>query len=201
MQMNLRIFMRLCNFIIVQLTQPVVGGNGTGVGKNQSAHRIGHRGVFFYTPVADMQIVVDNILVIQKSVLQIAQFLSLFAIQNIRLGNIIITRFDQNGFYTVLNGFYRNLFIFDFAFKIRRYFQCKKINRVIVVLFLTRIKRRLDRRCNFAQLKINDFSVSFYHPVHLIVPPSFFVFARMSFSHTGTTSRRLFWESGSHYNI
>ena len=80
--------MRLRDLRVVNFAQPVVCRDGAGVGQNQTADRIGDRGVFLHAPVVDPQIVVYQLLVIEQRTSDVAQLFSLLAVENIRLGNV-----------------------------------------------------------------------------------------------------------------
>ena len=140
-QMDIGVAVCLGDLLVIDLGKPVVGRDGAGVGKNEAAHRIGHGRVFFHAPVVDLEIVVHNLLVVQHGGADVAQFFALFAVENIGLGNVIVTGFDENRFHAVLNGLHTDFFFFDFGFKIRRDFQHQKINGVGVKLLLAGIER------------------------------------------------------------
>ena len=87
MQMDKAFAVRLRDLIIIDLGQPVVGSDRTGVGQDQSAATQGNGGVFLDTPVilrADLA--VHQLLVVQKGLLCIAHLLVLAAVKDIALG-------------------------------------------------------------------------------------------------------------------
>ena len=65
---------------VIDLAEPVIGGDGAGVGQDQAAHGIGDGGVLLYPPIVDLQIVVHQVLVIQHGGFQIADLFPLLAV-------------------------------------------------------------------------------------------------------------------------
>ena len=58
--MNVCVAVGVGDFVIIDFREPVVGGDRSGVGKNQSADGLGDGGVFFYAPVIDFNIVING---------------------------------------------------------------------------------------------------------------------------------------------
>ncbi|MPN08715.1 hypothetical protein SDC9_156000 [bioreactor metagenome] len=58
-------FVGLSHLRVVNLAEPVVGGDSPGVGQNQPAHGVGDGGILLHPPVVDVQVVVDQILIVQ----------------------------------------------------------------------------------------------------------------------------------------
>ena len=87
-QVQLCIPMRLCDLRIVNFAQPVICCDRAGVGQDQAADGIGDGGVFLYTPVVDLEIVVHQLLVIEQRASDVAQLFSLLAVENVGLGNV-----------------------------------------------------------------------------------------------------------------
>ena len=113
------------DFIVVDLGKPVVGCVSTGVRKDQTADRIGNGGILLDTPVIDLQVVVYQVFVVQQCGVDISDFLSLTAIQDVGFGNIRITGLGKNLLDAVLDLLHGDLSVFDLAFKIRRDMQCE----------------------------------------------------------------------------
>ena len=80
MQMQIGVAVRICNFFIVDLAEPIVCGYGPGIGQNQSAHRIGDGRVFFYSPVGYLQIAVHKPLIVQYGGTHITELFAVFAV-------------------------------------------------------------------------------------------------------------------------
>ena len=87
-QMQICVPVRLRDLRVVNFAQPVVCCDRAGVGQNQTADRIGDRGVFLHAPVVDPEIVVHQLLVIEQRTSDVAQLFSLLAVENIRLGYV-----------------------------------------------------------------------------------------------------------------
>ena len=80
MQMQIGIAVRVGNLLVVDLAEPVVCGDSSGIGQNQSAHRIGDGRVFFYSPVGYLQIAVHKPLIVQYGGTHITELFPVFAV-------------------------------------------------------------------------------------------------------------------------
>ncbi len=118
MNVDIRISVRIADLIIIDLAQPVVGRDRTGVGKDQTADRICNGTVFLDTPVKRIQIIIDDLLIVQRRFLDVSDILTLSAVQNICFRNIVISRFTQHLLHGVLNLFNTDLTFFDLRLKI-----------------------------------------------------------------------------------
>ena len=88
MDVDLRIPMGIGNLIVIDLRQPVIGGNCPGIGQDQTSHRIGNGGILLHPPVIDMEVVVHHFFIIQQSRLHIPKLLPLAAVKDIGLCHI-----------------------------------------------------------------------------------------------------------------
>lgn len=88
MQMQIGVAVRVGDFFIVDFTEPVVCGDGSGIGKNQAAHRIGHGRVFFYSPVGYLQIAIHKPLIVQYGGTHITELFAVFAVQDYALATL-----------------------------------------------------------------------------------------------------------------
>ena len=93
MNVNLCASVRIGNFLIVNLGQPVVSGYRARVAQNKTADRISNGRVFFYAPVGRFYIAVYQFFVVYNRGLDIAEFFTIFTIQNVAFRNVVITRF------------------------------------------------------------------------------------------------------------
>ena len=118
MDMDIRVSVCLSDLRIVNLRQPVIGRYGTGIAQNQSPHGVGHCGVLLDSPVLHLHIAVYNLFVVQNGGLHIADFFSLFSVQDIGLRHIRVTCLNQNILHTVLNILNRNLSLYNFLLEI-----------------------------------------------------------------------------------
>ena len=112
MQMDKAFAVRLRDLIIIDLGQPVVGSDRTGVGQDQTADTQGNGGVFLDTPVfLRADIAVHQLLVVQKGLLCVAHLLVLAAVKDIALGCFGIACLHQRTLDAVLDFFHLGHFI------------------------------------------------------------------------------------------
>ena len=128
------------DLVVIDLAEPVVRRDGAGVGQDQSAHGIGHGGVFLHPPVVDAQIVVHQVFIVQERGIDVADFLPLFAVKDISLGDIGITGFGQHFFDAVLDRFHRDLVVADQRLVFSRNPKGKHIDNAGMILLLQRLK-------------------------------------------------------------
>ena len=103
-QMDEALAVGLRDLIVIDLSQPVVGCDGAGVGQDQAADTQSHCGVLFDTPVflcAD--ITVDQLLVVQQGLLGLADLLVLAAVEDVALGCPGISGLHQRALDAVLD--------------------------------------------------------------------------------------------------
>ena len=141
MQMQIGVAVRVGDFFIVDFTKPVVCGDGSGIGENQSAHRIGDGRVFFYSPVGNLQIAVHKPLVVQYGGTHITELFAVFAVQDICLGNLVVPGSLQRFFNAVLNGFDIDRIILHLRSKIRRHLKGQQVDHIGTVRNTGCIKR------------------------------------------------------------
>ena len=104
MQMQETTAMCLRNLLVIYFTQPVIGCDSAGIGKNQAADTHGDRGIFLHSPVFFRpDITVDQLLVIQQRIFGVSRLLMLRAIQNICLGGLLVSAFHQRQLDGILN--------------------------------------------------------------------------------------------------
>ena len=166
MNMNVTVFMGAGNLIVVNLAEPVVGGDGTGVGQNQAAYGVSNRRIFLHPPVLDLQIAVNQRLVVQEGGLHVPQLFPLAAVENVGLGHIVIARPDEHGLHAVLNVLHGNLPVFYLGAKVGGDLQSQKIDDVVRILLFLGVEGLSDRRGNFLQVKGHDLIVSFHYLIH-----------------------------------
>ena len=169
-QMDVRVPVRIGDLLVVNLAQPVVGGNGAGVGQDQTADRIGHGGILLDAPVIDLEVVVHNLLVVQQRIAHIAHTLTLLTIQDICLGDLVIARLNQDRLHAVLNILHRHPILLDLGLEIGRDLQRQKVDGVIIILQITGIKRLNDCIAYLAQVEIDNLAVPFDYCIHTASP-------------------------------
>ena len=104
MDVHIRIPVGVGDLLVVNLAQPVVRGDGTGVGQNQAAEGQGHRSVFLHTPVLiGPDVALDSLLHVENRVAGLTHLCMLLSVQDIgfcRLGQALL---HQSSLHQVLN--------------------------------------------------------------------------------------------------
>ena len=154
------------HFLVINFVEPIVGCNGTGVGQDQTAYRIGHSGIFLYPPVVDFQVVVHQVLVVQQSGVHVANLFSLFPVQDIRLGHISIARIGQDFFHAVLDAFHTNQVVFDLRVKVSCHLQSHHIDNTGMIVLMQCLKGLCNCLTDFGNFEVYDFAIPFYHRIH-----------------------------------
>ena len=148
-EMNVAAAMGIGHFLVIDFAEPVVGGDGAGVGKDQPADRIGDGGVFLDTPVFDIDVAVDEIFIVENRRGDIAHGLVVFAIENVGLGDICVAALAENALDAVLNVFNLNQVVLDLWLEVGCHAQGNQINNTVCILTLAGVKRLLDSGGNF----------------------------------------------------
>lgn len=138
--MDVRIAMGIGDFVVVNFGKPIVRGNGSGVRKNQAADRIGYRRIFLDAPVGSFYVAVHDFFVIEQGGFHVANFFAFTAVKDVGLRNVFVTRALQNAFHAVLHIFDRDFAVFNFFVKIGGNLQRQKVDRVVGVFFIFRLK-------------------------------------------------------------
>ena len=94
--MYVRIAVRVCDFVIVNLAQPVVSGDCARVAEDKTADRVCNGGVFLNTPVVDFYIVVHNLLIVKNGGLHVTHFFMQASVENVRLCHIRISSLNKH---------------------------------------------------------------------------------------------------------
>ncbi len=121
--MDIRISVSLCDFIIVDFGKPVVGSDSARVAEDKTAYGISNGGILLNSPVVNMEIVVNDLLIVKNRCVDISDLFSLLTVKDISLGNIVVACFNKNRLNAVLNALNRDLVILDFLLKIRGYLE------------------------------------------------------------------------------
>ena len=153
---------------VVDLAEPVVGGDGTGVGQDQAAHGIGDGGVFLHPPVVDLQVVVHQVLVVQHGGLQVADLLPLFAVQNVGFGHVGVTGLAEYALHAVLDILHRDPAVVNLLLIVGGDFQSQQVDDVGIVLLVGGLKGLGNGDADLGDVEIGDFSVSFDNLIHEI---------------------------------
>ncbi len=170
MEMNLCLAVGVCDLIIVNLAEPVVGGDGTGVGQDQTTHRIGYGRILLDSPVVNLQVIIYQILIVQEGGINVSHLFPLTAVKDISLGHIGIAGLGKHLFHTVLDIFHGNLFIDDLTLEVRRHMKRNQLNNAGMGLLLQGMEGLGDGSTDLGNLKIRYLAVSFNNLIHNIFP-------------------------------
>ena len=166
MDVDCRAAVRVSRLLIIDLGEPVVGCDGTGVGQDQTADAVCHGGVLLDAPVVDLQIVVDKILVAEHRALDITDLLALFTVQDVCFGYIGISGLGENLLRAVLDILNRDHTVLDLGLEITGHTQCQHIDHRRVILLITCYKSLLDRLADLGNIKIDNHAIALQYPVH-----------------------------------
>ena len=165
-QMEIRAAVGIADLFIVNLAEPVVGGDGAGVGQDQPAHRVGDGGVFLDPPVRHPQVVVHQLFIVQHGGVHLPQLLPVLPVEDIGLRYGGIPGALQHRLHAVLDVLHADLVVPDLAGIVRRYLQGKQVDDSCVVGDLRRVKRLGDGIGDPGKVKIHPSSVPFDDLVH-----------------------------------
>lgn len=118
MEMNDTVFVCICDFVVIDIIQPVICSDSPGVGKDQSAQGVLYRRTFFYPPVQAVQISIHQICIINDVGGHISDILMLHTVYYISLCHIKISGFCQYLLYGILNDFDPNGLVLLFFFQL-----------------------------------------------------------------------------------
>ena len=166
-QVDFRIAVGVGDLAVVDLGKPVVGGDGAGVGKDQAAHGIGDGGVFLDAPVVDFEVVVDDILVVEQGGVDVADLLTLLAVEDISLGHVGVARLGQDLFHAVLDIFDGNETVVDLGFEICRDPQSQQVDDGGMILFIFRVEGLGDGGRNLTDLEVRHGAVALGDLIHI----------------------------------
>ena len=154
------------DLLVIDFREPVVGGDGAGVGEDQTAHGVGDGGVLLHPPVVDMQVVVHQLLVVQHGGVQVADLLPLLAVEDVGLGHVGIARLAEDVLHAVLDVLHGDLAVMDFALVIRRDLQGQEINDVRIVLHVGGLKGLGDGGADLGDVERGDLPIPLDDLIH-----------------------------------
>ena len=167
MQVQIAVAVGIGDLLVVHLAEPVVGGDGAGVGEDQTAHGVGDGGVLLHAPVLNVQILVHRLLIVQIGGLGVAQFLPLLAVKNVGLGHGLVATPGEHGLHTVLHVLHGHLAVLDFGQEVGRDLQGQKIDNAVVIIGVGGFKSLLDGGGDLVDVKVNDLAVPLYDLIHI----------------------------------
>ena len=145
-QMEIGVPMGGGNLLVVDLAEPVIGSDRAGIGEDESADGVGNGGIFLHAPVRDLQIAVEELLVVEHRRADFAQFLAVFAVEDVGFGDRRVSRPLQHGFHAVLYLLHVDSVVFHLGSGVRRHLQGQYMDDVGVVGHMRRVKRFCDGR-------------------------------------------------------
>ena len=167
MQVQIAVAVGIGDLLVVHLAEPVVGGDGAGVGEDQTAHGVGDGGVLLHAPVLNVQILVHRLLIIQIGRLGVAQLLPLLAVKNVGLGNGFIAASGEDGLHAVLHILHGHLAVLDLGQEVGRDLQGQKVDDTVVIIGVGGFKSLLDGGGDLVDVKLNDLAVPLYDLIHI----------------------------------
>ena len=168
----------LGDLLVIDLTEPVVGGDGAGVGEDQSAHGIGDGGVLLDPPVVDLEVVVYQRLVIQQGGAQIADLFPLLAVEDIGLGNVGVACLAEDVLHAVLDLLHGDPSVVDLVLVIGSDLQRQQVDDVRIVLFVGGLEGLGDGSADLGEIKLHDLAVPLDNLIHVFPASSLVVPAK-----------------------
>ena len=175
MEVDIAVPVGLGDLLVIDLTEPVVGGDGAGVGEDQSAHGVGDGGVLLDAPVIDLEVVVHQSFIVQQRGAQIADLLPLLAVEDIGLGNIGIACLAEDILHAVLDLLHGDPPVPNLVLVIGSDLQCQKVDDVGIVLLVSGLEGLGDGGADLGEIELHDLAVPLDNLIH-ISPASSFVF-------------------------
>ena len=148
-KMKVCVSVRVCDFVVIDLGEPVIRGDRAGIGENQSSDGIGDGGIFLDAPIGGFDVFIDKLLVVEHCGFHVAQLLALSAVKDIGLCDVRIIGLDEDGLDAVLDVLDGDQPVFDFRLKIRCYLEGEKIDGIGIVIPVARFKRLRDGVTDF----------------------------------------------------
>ena len=165
------------NLRVVDLREPVVGGDGAGVGQDQAAHGVGDGRVLLHPPVVDVEVVVHQLLVVQHSGVEVADLLPLLAVEDVGLGHVLIAGPAQHALHAVLDVLHGDLAVADLVLVVCRDLQGKEIDDVRVVLLPGGLEGLGDGGADLGDVERGDLPIPLDDLIH--ETPAFSIKNRM----------------------
>ena len=173
-EVDLGVAVGVGDLLVVNFAQPVVGGDGAGVGEDQAAHRVGNGGVLLHPPIVDLQVVIHQILIVEQGGIDVADLLPLLTVQNVGLGHVGVSRFREDGLHAVLNVLHGDAAVPDLGLKVSGDPQSQKVDDTGMELLVQSLERLGNGGADLADLEGGGGAVTLCHLVHDSFSPSSF---------------------------
>ena len=167
-QVQVAVAVRVGDLLIVDLAEPVVGGDGAGVGEDEAADGIGDGGILLHAPVLDVEVLVHGLFIVEVGGLGVAQLLALLAVKDIGLGDGLIPAAGEHGLHAVLNILNGDLAVLYLRQEVRRDLEGEKVYDAVVILGAGRVERLLYGVGDLHDVEINYFPVALYYLIHCL---------------------------------
>ena len=119
MDVHIRIAVRVRDFLIVDFAEPIVSGDGAGVGENETTDGIGDGRVLLDAPVGDFEVAVDDVLEVEGSSLHLTEGRVTMSIVHVGAGDFDIASLDEDDFDGVLDILNGNGVVLDLLVEVR----------------------------------------------------------------------------------
>ena len=151
--MDIGVAVSIGDFPVVDFGEPIVSGDGTGVGKDKATDGIGDGGILLNTPVGDAKVAVDDVLEVKVGVLDLAELGSLVAVIHIGFRDIDVSSLNQDDFDGILDLFDRDGVIFDLLVENGSDTQRKKLDDFARGILVLRGKSALNGAGNLFEIE------------------------------------------------
>ena len=165
-QVDVGVAVGVRDLVVVDLGEPVVGGERAGVGEDEAADGVGDGGVFLHAPVVDLQVVVDGGLEVDDRVGGVAEFFALAAVKDVGFRDVGVAGLHEHGFDAVLNVFNGDQSLLDLGFEFGCDLQRQEVDDGRVVVLFLRFESHLDRVRDLLQIEVDDLAVAFLDLIH-----------------------------------
>ena len=167
MEMDIAAAVSLGDLGVIDLAEPVVGGDGAGVGQDKTAYGVGDGGVLLHPPVVDLQIIVHQVLVVKKCGVQIADLLPLLAVEDVGLRHIGVAGLAEHIFHAVLNVLHGDLPVGDLVLIVGGDLQSQQVDDIGIVLLLSGLEGLGNGHADLGDVKAGDLAVSLHNLIHV----------------------------------
>ena len=165
--MKIRIAVGVADLLVVDLAEPVIGGDGAGVGQNQPANGIGDGGVLLDPPVRHPQIVIHQFFIVQHGGAHLPQLFPVFPVEDVGLCHGCVSGALQHRLHAVLNVLHADLVVANLADIVGRYLKNEQIDDIRIIGNLRRVKGLGDGLRDARQVKIHLSAVPFDYLIHM----------------------------------
>ena len=154
------------DFLVVDFGEPVVGRDGSAVGKDQSADGIIDGAVLLDSPVLGAQVAVDELLVVDEGLVGLSDVLVLLSVEDVGLGDIFIAGLCESALDSVLDVLDRDLVVLDLVRETRACTKREHLDDVLVVVLVRGYESPYDRVLYLLDIEADSFACSLQYLIH-----------------------------------